>query len=296
MASVLEDTHGAASRRPVWRLRVKEALLPSFAVLVMFFLFAPMVVMLGGAFNDNTTLAFPPNDPTLHWFDTMISDPQFRRSLVTSAELSATIAVVSVLAGTAFALAATRRRGIWFAFTTLLANAPLALPGVFIGVALFSAFLYAAIAMSAYSALLGQFLYVLPFVIAVITARLANFDLQLEEAARGLGYSRPATFVFVTLRLAAPAILGAAVLAFVLSFDEVYITNFIIGPDSTLPVYILGEFRTGIDPRLNAVAVVLLAVPLAVLGIYAVARRSRFATQEVVLGAGDASDGAEARA
>ena len=252
---------------------LRAALLPAVALLIMLFMFAPIVVVVGAAFNTDSSVGFPPDGLSLRWFREMLSDPQFRSSLGTSAALSATVAVLAATVGTAFAFGATRARGRWFVITASIANLPMILPGVFIGVALFSAFVYAGVAMSARTALLGQLIYVLPFVIAVTDARLRGFDISLEEAARVLGYSRLSAFVFVTLRMAAPAILGASVLAFALSFDEVYITNFIVGQDSTLPVYVLAQFRTGIDPRLNAVAVVLLVLPLLVVSISAVARR-----------------------
>jgi ABC-type spermidine/putrescine transport system permease subunit II len=265
--------------------RIRSAVLPTVAILIFVFMFAPLVVVVGAAFNSASSVSFPPDGLSTRWFSTMFSDVEFRQSLLRSFAISGIVAVVAAVLGVAFALAATRRRGRVFGVTSTLANLPMVLPGVFIGVALFSTFVFAHVSMSQRTALLGQLVYVLPFVIAVADARLRDFDVTLEEASRGLGYSRAATSVLVTARIIAPAILGAAVLAFALSFDEVYITNFVVGQDSTLPIYVLSRFRTGIDPRLNAVAVILLVVPTLLLLLGATARRlgdpsARLSTKE----------------
>ena len=243
------------------------------AALILVFMFVPLVVVIGAAFNATNSIAFPPNGLSLRWFRAMFSDDRFRESLWTSFELALQTSVLAALMATAFALAATRRSGPLFAATTALANLPMVLPGVFVGVAMFTAFIYAGFPMSSRTALAGHTVYVLPFVIAITDARLRNFDSSLEEAARVCGYRRQSTLFFVTLRMTAPAILAGAVLAFALSFDEVYITNFIIAQDSTVPIYILAGFRRGIDPRLNAVAAVLLVVPLTALAVSAIVRR-----------------------
>ena len=240
---------------------------------ILVFMYVPLIVVIGAAFNSNNSIAFPPEGISLRWFEAMFDDPLFRESLWTSLEISLQTSVLAAAMGTAFALAATRGRGPLFAATSALANLPMVLPGVFIGVALFTTFIFAGVPMSSRTALAGQIVYVLPFVIAITDARLRNFDVSLEEAARVSGYTRRATLLFVTLRMSAPAIAASAALAFALSFDEVYITNFIIGQDSTVPIYILAGFRRGIDPRLNAVAAVLLLVPLTALAAGALIRR-----------------------
>lgn len=99
----------------------------------------------------------------------------------------------------------------------------------------------------------------------VMRARLSTFDWELEEAGCDLG-SRPGkVFRTVTLPLIAPAMLGAGILVAALSLDEFIITNFVIGANATLPVYIWGQMRTGITPSVNAVATVILLTSLALL-------------------------------
>ena len=252
---------------------VRRRSLGAVAGLILIFMFLPLVVVIGAAFNPSPSITFPPEGVSLRWFREMFTDAAFRRSLRTSFELSIQTSILTAIAGTAFALAATRTRGRLFAAASGLANLPMVLPGVLIGVALFTTFIFTEIPLGSRAALAGQVVYVLPFVVAITTARLRDFDTGLEEAARVCGYSRKATIWFVTLRMAAPALAAGAVLAFALSFDEVFITNFVIGRDSTVPMFILAEFRRGVDPRLNAVAAMLLLVPLSLMALSGVVRR-----------------------
>jgi ABC-type spermidine/putrescine transport system permease subunit II len=109
---------------------------------------------------------------------------------------------------------------------------------------------------------LAHILFTLPFVVLVMRARLNDFDLQIEEAARDLG-ARPAKVLrTVTLPLISPTLIGAGILVFALSVDEFIITNFVIGANSTLPVMIWSQMRTGITPSVNAMSTVILLTTL----------------------------------
>jgi spermidine/putrescine transport system permease protein len=98
------------------------------------------------------------------------------------------------------------------------------------------------------------------YVSVVVYARLAGFDQTLEEAAKSLGANRLETFRYVTLPSIMPAIVAAALLAFVLSFDDFVITFFVVGTENTLPVFFFGMVRQGIAPGVNVVATLILLV------------------------------------
>lgn len=251
---------------------LKRLLVGGLVSLLLAYMFAPLIVVVGVAFNPAASLSFPPHGMSLRWFKAMIEDPEFRTAVATSLKIAGAVAVTSTLIGTAFAFAATRRSGRVFAATATLAMAPVVLPGIFIGIALYCTFLYTQFGMSARTAVVGQLVYVVPFVILVLDARLRDFDLRLEEAARVLGYSPASTLVLVTLRIIFPAIVVAFVLALATSLDEFFITYWVIGQDTTLPIYILSHLRIGIDPRMNAVATMLLIIPVLILLGYALRR------------------------
>jgi ABC-type spermidine/putrescine transport system permease subunit II len=97
-------------------------------------------------------------------------------------------------------------------------------------------------------------MFATPFVVLVLEARLRHFDRRIEEAARDLGATPCRVFRSVTLPVMAPAIAASGILVAALSLDEFIITNFVIGANATLPVYIWGQMQTGITPSVNAVA------------------------------------------
>jgi ABC-type spermidine/putrescine transport system permease subunit II len=98
-------------------------------------------------------------------------------------------------------------------------------------------------------------------VIVVVVARLSNFDLHMEEAARDLGAHPLLVLRRITLPIIAPAVLGAAALSFAFSFDETLITNFTAGQTPTLPLYVVSKMRLSVDPSINAVTTILLVMP-----------------------------------
>ena len=99
-----------------------------------------------------------------------------------------------------------------------------------------------------------------PFVIAILYARLATFDWALVESARDLGASPLTAFLTVTLPIIQPTIVGAALIALSLSLDDFVITFFTIGSGNTLPTLVWGLVRTSLDPTINAIATLLIAL------------------------------------
>jgi len=113
----------------------------------------------------------------------------------------------------------------------------------------------------------GHVVITTPFVILIVVSRLRNYDMTVEQAARDLGATPRMVLRRITLPLIAPAIFGATVIAFAISFDEVLITNFTSGTTQTLPLFVLSRLHRTIDPSVNAVATILLVVPWAVVGL-----------------------------
>jgi spermidine/putrescine transport system permease protein len=116
--------------------------------------------------------------------------------------------------------------------------------------------------------------FCIPFAYLPIRARLENMDLSLERAAADLYASPWQTFRHVTLPLMAPGIMAGAMLAFVISLDDVVITEFVkSGGQDTLPTYMLGQLRRVITPEINAISTVFLAISVAVVTVFFVLNR-----------------------
>jgi spermidine/putrescine transport system permease protein len=110
--------------------------------------------------------------------------------------------------------------------------------------------------------ILGHTTYLFPFVVVLLSARLLNFDLALEEAAMDLGASPLRTFVDVTLPLVAPAIVAGALFVFTLSFTDFILSFFLIGNSNTLPTYIFSMIRYFMTPEVNAIATIVIAISM----------------------------------
>jgi ABC-type spermidine/putrescine transport system permease subunit II len=157
-----------------------------------------------------------------------------------------------------------KNRGGVRVFITL----PIMMPGLLIGVAilvLVTNVLH--IQPSLYTAIIGQTVLATPFVVLVVSSRLEALDRNLERAAADLGANAPQRILFVVLPLIYPGIIAGALIALTLSLDEFIVTNFIIGADQTLPIYIYNQLKFGITPEVNALATLMLVGTLAVAGM-----------------------------
>jgi ABC-type spermidine/putrescine transport system permease subunit II len=242
-------------------MRRRASWLGVVSVVLVVFLYLPLVVAVLFAFNSGESLTWPIKGFTLRWFDQIFSDPAFRRSLRTSVIAGFATALIAGAIGTAAAIVFTRRRSGLARSVEGLSLLPVMLPPLFLAVGLVATMKLTDTAPSLWTIVLGHTIVAVPFVIVVVAARLRSYDVELELAARDLG-ARPAQVLRrITLPIILPAIVGGLLLAFAISFDEILITNFTSGTESTIPIYVFGRLRRFIDPSVNAVAVTLLVIP-----------------------------------
>lgn len=233
---------------------------------ILVFLYAPLVIVLVLSFNSSPAGIFPLQGLTLRWYAELFASSQFLRALQSSVAIGVIAAVASLLVGASAAFALTRQRFVLRRALNVLVLGPIVIPGIVIGVAILSS-----LSMIGWPAGLGptalvHVLFALPFVVLVLRARLRDFDRHVEEAARDLGSGPWRALRTVTLPMMMPSLVATGVLVFALSMDEFVITNFVIGANATLPVYIWAQMRTGITPSVNAVSTIVLVVTLALIG------------------------------
>ena len=248
------------------RGRAVRGLLSGYAVLIYFFLFAPIVLLVLFSFNANRYGTFPITGWTLTWYRQAFSDYQVQGAVDTTLKVAAQVTVVSTIVGTAAAFPLVRSRLPFREGIRILLILPIMIPGLLIGVSLLvlftSTFHWT---LSPETAVIGQAVYTTPFVILLVAARLQGFDTALERAASDLGANTFQRLRRVVLPLIFPAILAGALFAFTLSLDEFIITYFLIGADNTLPIFIYTQVKFGITPEVNAVATMLLGGSLLLL-------------------------------
>ena len=116
------------------------------------------------------------------------------------------------------------------------------------------------------SVIIGHVALALPYVIVVVSARLATFDATLEEAARSLGATGWTITRRVTLPWISPGIIAGALFAFAVSFDQFVVSYFLSEPgDSTLPVLIYTSIRKGFTPEINAISTIIIVISMAIM-------------------------------
>lgn len=249
------------------RARLFRVILSFYGVGIYIFLFAPIAVMILLSFNTSRVVGFPMAGFTTDWYSRLTHDTVILNALEKSLIVAFWVTVLSTIVGTmaAFPLvrADIRNRGGVRVFITL----PIMMPGLLIGVAiLVLATNVLHIQPSLETAIIGQTVLATPFVILVVSSRLEALDRNMERAAADLGAGAFQRIMFVVLPLIYPGIIAGALIALTLSLDEFIVTNFIIGADQTLPIYIYNQLKFGITPEVNALATLMLLGTLAVAG------------------------------
>jgi spermidine/putrescine transport system permease protein len=264
-AAAAEAVHATPTRRsrrlPLGRL----PWLQIYAVLALIFLFLPVVMLVLLSFNANKTGVFPLQGFTLDWYAEALENKIIWPALKNSIIVALGTAILSAVLGTPAAFGLTRYS---FRFRNALQGilaVPMALPTLLIGIALLSYFAFLSIPRSLGTVIIGHVVYCVPYLVLVVSARLAEFDFTVEEAAQDLGATPIQTFRMITFPLIRPSIIGAMLLIFALSFDMFVITFFNIGAQSTLPMVIWSMMRRGINPSLNALGAMVMAFSISVL-------------------------------
>jgi len=241
-------------------------LLRVFFVLVVAFLYAPIVILLIFSFNNSAVPSFPLSGFTLHWYHEFLVNSDLRGALETSAIIAALSSIGAVVLGVLASIALTRRRFRAKSAVSALLLSPLVIPYVVFGISLLLLFHTIGVPRSLLTVVIGHIVISLPYTILVLVPRLDQIDVSLEEAAFDLGASRLRTFRSITLPLILPAIVSSFLIAFTTSFDEYAVASFLVGTRETFPIFLYGALRFPSQlPPVIAVAVVILCVSLVVI-------------------------------
>lgn len=246
-------THGVLRFAERAALRV---LVVSGAILIV----VPLVLTLYLSLFDEKLILFPPRGYTLDWYPAIV--PGFGKPIITSLKLGALSVVGSLLLGVPAGIGLARHRFRGRGAISMLLLAPLTVPGIALGLAIFVALvaideqLGSAVTGSIIGLVLAHIMITTPWVVRLCLASLANHDRAAEEAAASLGAS-PLTVIWrVTLPAMRAGIIAAALFAFVISFENLELALFLTGPGViTLPVAVLQYLEYHIDPLVSAVAV-----------------------------------------
>ncbi len=248
-----------------------------YAICFFAFLIMPLLVVAVLAFNDSNFIALPWKGFTLDWFFAntddrlgLFADEDLLHSIFISIKTAFFMALLSTLVGTIAALLFEEEEFRFKGLLYFLALSPLVIPGVILGISiLLSSTIVGGYIEENYGldielfrpsfwlVVLGQFSFGATYVMLLVGARLKKFDRTLEEAALSLKATRLQAIWYVTLPFLRPAIIGAFVVAFLISFSNFNTTIFLIGSDPTLPVELYSRVKFNSTPVLNAVSFVI---------------------------------------
>jgi putative spermidine/putrescine transport system permease protein len=243
--------------------RWTKAGLRAFTLLVIAFLWTPIVIIVLYAFNSSNVQSWPIAGLSTKWFSPAIHDPGMQAALELSLKAAAIATTIALVLGLTAGLALDRLHFFGKEMVSFIFVLPIALPGIITGMALNSFFVFWQVHFGLWTIVIGHATFCVVVVYNNVLARLRRTPGSLKEASYDLGAGPWTTWWRVTLPTISTALISGALLAFALSFDEVIVTTFTAGAQNTLPLWIFGNIRLGQTlPETNVVVVLVLAATI----------------------------------
>ena len=233
--------------------------------LILFFLYAPILVMGFMSFNASQYYQLP-FEFSMKWYEKLAGNSQIIDAATRSVLIAIITTIIATILGTAASLALFRSNFPGKRFLQLMLFPPIAIPWLITGTAMLIFFFGVGLGRGTPSVIIGHVALALPYVIVVVSARLATFDATLEEAARSLGANAWTVTRRITLPWISSGIIAGGLFAFAVSFDQFVVSYFLSEPgDSTLPVLIYTSIRKGFTPEINAISTIIIVISMAVM-------------------------------
>jgi spermidine/putrescine transport system permease protein len=227
------------------------------AAAVFAFLYLPIAILILYSFNGQGVGGFPPHHLTLDWYRILFADGAIWDAVLYSLKLALAAIVIALGFGIPAALALDRANFPGKTVFRRLVLLPLILPGIITGLSLSMLFKLADVRLGLLTLVLGHGTALISVATTEVFAGLQKLDRAQEEASLDLGANYWQTFWRITVPNLKLPIIGAALLIFTLSMDEIAVSFFLIGRDNTLPLEIWGRLRRGITPEINAVSTII---------------------------------------
>ena len=245
---------------------MKPSGLKIYTICYLIFLYAPILLLPLFAFNNSKVIAFPLSGFTTQWFVQMWNDESLWRALQNSVIVASSAAIISTTFGVFAARASTRFDFPGKGGILGLIMLPLVLPEMIVAMSLLVVLLAVGMPLSIFTIILGHVLICTPFAVAILSSAFQSLDKSLEEAAYDLGESPFSTFRLITLPLVMPGVISSLLISFTISLDEFIIAFFLGGNETTLSVYIFGQFRFPAKvPAIMALGTVLVCLSILLL-------------------------------
>jgi spermidine/putrescine transport system permease protein len=238
---------------------IKKGLGWTYALLVMLFLYAPILVLMAMSFNASRYNAMP-FEFSMKWYHELAGDDKLIGAALSSVYIALATAVICVILATMLMLWLVQTNSKLKNAINSLVILPLTIPWLILGLSILLLLSALGIDKNYTVLLIGHLVIALPYAVLVIKARLQSMDLSINDASANLGANEWTTAFRITLPLLFPAMLAGGFLAFVISFDNFILSYFLIpSGSSTLPIEIYASIKFGFTPEINAVSTILLA-------------------------------------
>ncbi|MDG1414389.1 MAG: ABC transporter permease [Alphaproteobacteria bacterium] len=240
------------------------------------FLYLPIMLLVVYSFNENDLVTVWTGF-SFKWYGEMFDNRGFRDAAWVTIRVALISSTVATVLGMMAAVTLVRAK-VFFGRTlfTGMVYTPLVMPEVITGISLLLFFVNFDINRGMETLIIAHITFTMAFATVVISSRLIDFDMSLEEAARDLGCSRFEAFMRVTLPNIAPAVAAAWFLSLALSLDDVVVSQFVNGPGSTtLPIKVLSSVRLGVSPEINALSATLIGLVTSAVIIATIIQKTR---------------------
>lgn len=270
------------------RTSLRYLVLWAFCILGVIFIVAPLAVVVLNSFSSVAYNVFPPEGYSFRWYQNLAEQTEFYAAAWRSVVLALLTTALSLVIGTMAAYALVRFRLPAINLLKGFLLSPIVLPKIVLGVAVFMFFVQIGQSGTYLSLLLTHTLVSMPFVIAIVTASMMNFDWTTYEAAMDLGAGPIRSFLRVVLPQISISMTIAGVLAFMTSFDQVETTLFLVRPGSnTLPIEMFLYLQRWQDPTIAALSTVLIIFAGVLVALLARLMRNRQVARDIMQGLKD---------
>ncbi|MBO2560072.1 ABC transporter permease subunit [Shewanella algae] len=265
----------------------------SFSTLMLWiglvFLYAPMFILIFYSFNASKLVTVW-GGFSAKWYAELFADQQILDAVWTSLQIAFYSSTMAVIIGTMAAFVMTRFRRSWAKLTlSNMITAPLVMPEVITGLSLMLLFVHMSDLLGwpaergRMTVWIAHSTFCAAYVAVVVSSRLRELDLSIEEAAMDLGATPLKTFFLITVPMIAPALMAGWLLSFSLSLDDLVIASFASGPGATtLPMVVFSSVRLGVSPKINALAtLIILVVSLIAFLSWYLARRAERRSRQI---------------
>lgn len=255
--------------------------------IVAIWLIAPMFIVFPISFSGDPSFQFPPRSWSTRWYESFFTNRQWTDALGNSALIGLLVAIFATALGTIAALAINRSTSRLAGSAQALMLTPMIVPPIIAGAGIYTFFLRTDLVGTIFGFVMVHITLALPLVTIAVNASLSGYDRSLELAAASLGAGRLKTFFTVTVPLIAPGMMAGLVFAFVTSFDEVIVSQFMVSPAlQTLPIMMYTSVTRTTDPTIAAAAAMVLAAVIIAFCLYQfvvapLTRRSRGQASDV---------------